>query len=181
MGKLQAGGVEKVSSQPEHFWVSFAARRLGLSSLSNDLVSELSRSSVKGISHNRMTDRRHVNANLMGTSGFNADTHKGEFAETRCKPPNHLVVRDGRPGIFVRLHGHARSPHGIAAYAGGDGAFVASDGALDECDVGFLDLAAGEHFSEGGVGAVVFGDDDEAAGVSVEAMNDAGAHLATGG
>ena len=51
---------------------------------------------------------------------------------------------------------------------------------MHECDVGLADLTRGKEFGERGVGGVVFGDDDEAAGVLVEAMNDAGAKVAAG-
>jgi hypothetical protein len=49
---------------------------------------------------------------------------------------------------------------------------------MEESDVGFGDLALGEHFAQLAVGAVVFGDEDEAAGVLVEAVDDAGAEVA---
>ena len=49
---------------------------------------------------------------------------------------------------------------------------------MEEGEVGLGDLAAGEHLAELAVGAVVFGDEDEAAGELVEAMDDAGAEVA---
>ena len=50
-----------------------------------------------------------------------------------------------------------------------------SKGPCDEGDVGFVDGALAEGFAEPGVGGVVFGDEDDAGGFLVEAMNDAGA------
>ena len=50
---------------------------------------------------------------------------------------------------------------------------------MDESDVGLGDLALGEHLAELAVGAVVFGDEDQAAGLLVEAMDDAGAEIAS--
>ncbi len=50
--------------------------------------------------------------------------------------------------------------------------------AVDESEVGFVDLAGGEHLAELSVGAVVFGNEDEAAGLLVEAVDDAGAEVA---
>ncbi len=77
------------------------------------------------------------------------------------------------------------------AAVGGDGHFcavpaVAGDGAVDragiftraavdERDVGFENLAVAELFGKGFVGLLVFGDDDQAGGVFVEAVNDADA------
>ena len=49
---------------------------------------------------------------------------------------------------------------------------------MDEGDVGFAHAAVGEHFAELAVGGVVFGDEDDAAGLLVEAMDDAGAQVA---
>jgi hypothetical protein len=50
--------------------------------------------------------------------------------------------------------------------------------ARDEAPVSLGDLALGEHFAELAVGAVVFGDEDEAAGLLVEAVDYAGAEVA---
>jgi hypothetical protein len=49
---------------------------------------------------------------------------------------------------------------------------------VEEGYVSLGDLALGEHLTEFAVRAVVFGDDDEAAGLFVEAMDDAGAEFA---
>ena len=47
--------------------------------------------------------------------------------------------------------------------------------AFDEGDVRLLDGASAEGFAEFGVGEIVFGDEDDAGGFFVEAMDDAGA------
>ena len=117
----------------------------------------------------------------MSPAGFNAHAHQREFAEARHEPPYYLVVRDCRAGIFVRLRGHARPSQGIAAHTGIDGASLPLQGSLDQRNVGLLHLPAGKHFAQGGVGAVVLGYNDQAAGVLVEAMHDAGAQVAAGG
>jgi hypothetical protein len=49
--------------------------------------------------------------------------------------------------------------------------------AVEKCEVGFGNLALREHFAELAVGTVVFGDEDEAAGLFVEAMDDAGTKI----
>src|SRR4029077_1599245 len=55
------------------------------------------------------------------------------------------------------------------------GAAIFSQEALHEGDVNLLDLALAEGFAELGVSGVIFGDEDDAGGVFIEAMNDAGA------
>lgn len=49
---------------------------------------------------------------------------------------------------------------------------------MDEGDVRFGDLAAGEHVAEFAVSAVILGHEDDAAGLLVEAMDDARAEVA---
>jgi hypothetical protein len=51
--------------------------------------------------------------------------------------------------------------------------------AVKEREVGFGYVALRKHFAELAVSAVVFGDEDEAAGLFVEAMDDPGAEVAT--
>jgi len=75
--------------------------------------------------------------------------------------------------------GHAGAADKVASNGEIDGGVVFFEVAVEESDVGFGDLAAGEHFAEFAVGAVVFGDEDEAAGEFVEAMDDSGAEVAT--
>ena len=74
--------------------------------------------------------------------------------------------------------GHAGAADEVAGDGEGDGGVVFFEVAVEEGDVGLGDLAAGEHLAELAVGAVVFGDEDEAAGLLVEAMDDAGAEVA---
>ena len=121
-----------------------------------------------------------MDADLMGAAGLDADTDQGELAESCVEAANDFVVRDGGAGIFGRARGHAGAAHRIAADCGGDGSLLALDGAMHECDVGLADLTAGKQFGERGMGGVVFGDDDEAAGVLVEPVHDAGTQVAAG-
>ena len=74
--------------------------------------------------------------------------------------------------------GHAGAADEVAGDREGDGGVIFFEVAVDEGEVGFGDLAAGEHLAELAVGAVVFGDEDEAAGLLVEAVDDAGAEVA---
>ena len=74
--------------------------------------------------------------------------------------------------------GHAGAADEVAGNGEIDGGVVFFEVAVEEGDVGLGDLAAGEHLAEFAVGAVVFGDEDEAAGELVEAVDDAGAQVA---
>ena len=52
---------------------------------------------------------------------------------------------------------------------------------MDEREIGLAHLATGKHLAESEMGGVVAGDDDEAAGLLVEAVDDAGTQWASGG
>lgn len=72
---------------------------------------------------------------------------------------------------------------GVGADGEVDGVGERFDPAVDEGEVAFVDAAVFELVAEFPVGLVLFGEDDAAGGVAVEAMNDAGAgeFLADGG
>jgi hypothetical protein len=77
--------------------------------------------------------------------------------------------------------GHTGTADEVAGDRKRDGGVVFLQVTMDESDVGLGHLALGEHLAELAVGAVVFGDEDEAAGLLVESMDDAGAEIAAGG
>src|SRR6185312_1770318 len=119
-----------------------------------------------------MPDRREMNANLVGAAGFNADGDEREFAEAGFHSLQDGVVGDGGAGSFLAAGGHAGAADCVAADGGVDGSLLLLERAMDEGDVGLANLAAGKHFAELEVGGVIAGDDDEAAGLLVEAVND---------
>ena len=121
-----------------------------------------------------------MDANLVGAAGFDADADERELAEACFEAPDDFVVRDGGARVLGRACGHAGAAHGVAADGGGDGSLLALDATVDKGDVGLADLARREELGELAVGGVVFGDDDEAAGVLVETVDDAGAKFAAG-
>ncbi len=176
----EPGGMEEIAIEPEALGLGIATRGAGGSSLCGNLISELRRGAVESIADDGMADGGHVDANLVGTARFDADADQGELAEARVEAANDFVVRDGGTGVFGRAGGHAGAAHRIAADGSGDGSLLALDCALHECDIGLADLTRGKKFGERGVGGVVFGDDDEAAGVLVEAMDNAGPEVAAG-
>src|SRR6266568_3668352 len=143
-------------------------------------LGEWSGCAVESVSDDGVADGRHVNANLMSASGLDAHLNEGEFAKTRTEAADDFVVRYGGPGIFSRARGHAGAAHRVTAQGCGDGAFLALDLSLHKGDIGLANLARRKKFTESGVRGVVFGDDDEAAGVFVEAVYDPGAEIASG-
>ncbi len=68
--------------------------------------------------------------------------------------------------------GHAGAADGVAADGCIDGARVLSRATLDQREIALAHLAAGEHRGEPGMGRIVLGDEDEAAGLLVQAMHD---------
>ena len=80
-------------------------------------------------------------------------------------------------GVGGAARGHSGATDEVAADGKVDGDVFASEAAVHEGDVGLLELSRGEHLAELTVGAVVLGDDDDPAGLLVEAMDDAGAKV----
>src|SRR5271157_502254 len=99
MRKLKPGGVEEIAAQPEPFRLGVAARSLGLRRLRGDLVGQLARCAVEAIPNDRMTQRCHVNANLMSAARLDTHMDEREFAEARCESFDYLVMGNGRAGI----------------------------------------------------------------------------------
>src|SRR5271165_23842 len=89
-------------------------------------------------------------------------------------------MRYGGAGSGVASGGHAGAADGIAGDRGVDGAVILLEVAVDERDVRLAHLAAGKHLAQLEMRGIVAGDDDEAAGLLVEAMNDARTQRAAG-
>ena len=145
-----------------------------------DLIGKLRRGAIECIPDNGVTDGGHVNANLMSTAGFNAYAHQGELAESGVEATHYFVMRDSGAGVVSGTRGHSGAANGVTTDGGIDRSLLSLDGAVHQCDVGLADLTRGKEIGERGVGGVVLGNDDEAAGVLVEAVDDAGAKVAAG-
>ena len=102
---------------------------------------------------------------------------QGELTVVGLQAALNQVMRDGFAAAAA-ASGHAGAADGVSADGGRDCALVVFGPAMDECDVGFLDLASCELRGHLAMGSVVFGDYDEAAGFFVEAVNDTGAQVA---
>ena len=128
-----------------------------------------------------MPNGRHVYSNLMGAASLNAYPHQRELAKAVLEPARHIVVRNRRPSIILRLCGHARPPHGIASHPGIDRTLLPLHLSLNQRNVGLFHLAAGKHLSQRRMGAVVFGHHDQAARIFIEPVNNSGAQVAARG
>ncbi len=133
--------------------------------------------SVEGVADDGVAEGLHVDADLVGAAGLDADLDEGEGTIGSSETFEDVDVGDGGASVGA-AGGHAGAADEVAGDGEVDGDVVFGEVAVDEGEVGLGDLAAGEHLAELAVGAVVFGDEDDAAGLLVEAMDDAGAEVA---
>ena len=124
-----------------------------------------------------MAERLQVDANLVGAAGLNADREQSEPAVGAFHALQHLPVRDGGAAAGA-ARGHAGAAHGVAADGQGDGAGVLRGPAVHQREVALAQAALAEHLAELAVREIVLGDDDEAAGLLVQPVDDAGAQIA---
>ncbi len=124
-----------------------------------------------------------MNANLVRAASFDAHLDQRELPiARRADALEHLDVGDSGTDAFALQRApcrHAGAADEIAADGKIDSDRVARDRAMDESEIGLLQLAAGEHLAQLAVGAVVLGNHDDAAGLLVEAMDDAGTKIAS--
>ena len=125
-----------------------------------------------------MSQGRHVHANLVGASGVDIERDQGKLAPGRIELPGNAVIGD-RFAAFGAAGGHAGAADGVAADDVLDRPFRFLQPAVNESDVLLLDLPGGELLAELAVGGIVLGDYQQATGAFVEAVDDAGAKLAT--
>jgi len=135
------------------------------------------RGSVEGVADNGVAERLHVDADLVGAAGFDADLDEGKSSIGGLDALEHSDVGEGGAAIGS-AGGHAGAADEVACDRKVDGDVVFGDIAVDESEVGLGDLALGEHVAKLAVGAVVLGYEDDAAGLLVEAVDDAGAEVA---
>src|SRR5579863_6134651 len=116
-----------------------------------------------------MSQRRHVDANLVGASSVDFYFDQSELAEDGIDAADDIVVRDGF-ATAGSARGHADAAHRIAADRRRNGSAIFLRPAMDESEVRLLDLALGELGGQLAVGVVTLRDHDEAAGFFVEAV-----------
>jgi hypothetical protein len=135
------------------------------------------RGAVEGVAYDGVAEGLGVDADLVGAAGFDADFDEGEGTVGATDAFEDVEVGDGGASVGAASR-HAGAAEEIAGDGEGDGGVVFFYVAVQEGEIGFRDLPLGEHLAELAMGAVVFGDEDEAAGLLVEAMDDAGAEIA---
>ena len=121
-----------------------------------------------------------VDTDLVRAASLDAYLDECKWAVKRVKAFEDSDVGDSRAGAGLdRAPGrHAGAAEKIAGNGKADSGVILRNVAVDECKVGLVDLAVGEHFAKLAVGGVVFGDEDEAGGLLIEAMHDAGPEVA---
>lgn len=128
---------------------------------------------VEGVAGDGVADVGEMDADLVGAAGADLDLEEGVMGK---------ALEDAVSGVSGaaggEAGGHAGAAEGVAGDGGVDGAGFEADGALDQGEVGFADFARGELVGEVAVSGVGAGDEEDAGGAFVEAVNDAGAEVA---
>lgn len=136
---------------------------------------------IGGIADDGVVDALEMDADLVGAAGDDLSFEVGGFGEGWASFDK-LRMTDGGVVFFnliVRKREFGFGTVGDAGFLGSfeersfDGAFFGGEVAFDQGEVGFFDLAVAKHVGEKSVGLIGFGDDDEAGGVFIEAMDDA--------
>ena len=130
------------------------------------------RCAIETIAGNGVANAGEVNADLMGAAGANTDFEKRKL----CQPPQDTIFGVSRAAL-VEAGGHAGAADRVAGNLRVDGTGFTGETSMDQGDVGFLHRSPGElrgQISMGGVGAR---DQKNAAGIAVQAMDDAGAFV----
>ena len=123
---------------------------------------------VDRVAQDRVANMGHVDADLVGAARFQAAADVGEPAQVL----QHLPV--GHGGAAVEHHSHFFSVAAAAADGGVHGAGKLPESARADGFVGPGQGVVGKLGGEEKMGRVVFGSDDQARGVPVDAVDDAG-------
>src|SRR5215467_527457 len=114
----------------------------------------------------------------MGAAGLDLQFEQRKFAVGRIETALNFVVSD-RFSTAARARGHAGTVDKVSADGSCNRPFFLLGPAVDQGDVGLLDLPAGELGCELAMGKIVFGHDDETARVLVQPMDNARPRFAT--
>ncbi len=126
---------------------------------------------VKRVAEDRMFEGGEVHTNLMRASGVELDFDERGGTKLLEDGPVGAGIA-GVCGFAGRPGGHSYAALGIAGDGKFDGAFCSGEFSLDEREIGFLNGTRAKGFGKFGVREIVFGDEDCAARIFVEAMND---------
>jgi hypothetical protein len=136
-------------------------------------VADFGGSAVEAVAYDGMADARQMHADLVGAAGAYADLKQREAVEA----PQHVIFAPGGAALG-ETGGHAHTLAGIAGNWFFDAAAILLHYAVDQGEISLLHLAIGELFGEAPMRDVVLGYQEDAAGVAVEAVNDAGPQFA---
>ena len=128
---------------------------------------------VHRVSQNGMPDMGHMHPDLVGAPGLQMTAHMGHARI----PGNDLPVSHGMAA--VRYYGHLFAIPPVTADGGVHRSAVLPEIARHQTFVGAGQGMVGKLRRQCQVGGIVFGSDDEPAGVPVDAVDDTGAFLST--
>ena len=118
MNEGKMGGVEEVAVQAEF-----------VASLATDDV----RGAVESVANDRMAERLHVDSDLVGAAGLDADLDESERSIGAGNALQDFDVGDGGANAFAgrAAGGHAGAANEVAADGEADGDVVLGEGAVD--------------------------------------------------
>ena len=124
---------------------------------------------INGIANQRVADMRHVNANLVSSSGFEPTFHQRSFA----KAFNCSEMRNGMFAFVVGQNRHFFAVYGRSADLGADRASRRGRDAADNRKIAPLDVMRSKQLGEPFVRCVAFGDDQQPGCILIDAVDDA--------
>ncbi|MCX5661689.1 MAG: hypothetical protein NTW19_18580 [Planctomycetota bacterium] len=129
---------------------------------------------VEDVAYDRMAQVGHVDADLVGAPGLELELDQGVAAVLLA----HAEERQGVPARGVVADAAGLADGGVLADGLVDRAAGEVEVAVDDGEVGLERRAVLELAGDAPVGLLALGDDDDAGGVLVEPVDDAGAELA---
>ena len=126
-------------------------------------------SAVEGVANHRVADAREMHANLMGAAGTNANPQIGKSFVAS----DYFVIGQGSASCG-NSGSHFCAMDGIAGDGRLNTAAIGFDGAVDNGEVDLLNGTAGELLREALMSGIGACDEEHAAGVAVEPVDDAG-------
>ena len=133
------------------------------------LAWKIGSAAVDTIAGNGVTDVPEMNPDLVGSSGFRTTLQQAETAGGFEDLPCCFGVARSVPGG----DGHFPALHRMATDRAGDNARIGTRPAAHDGEIGLLRGALGELPGEGSLGGIRFGDENAAAGVLVQPVDDA--------
>jgi hypothetical protein len=128
---------------------------------------------VETVAYHGLADAGEMYADLVCAAGADAYLKQREAIE----PPQHVIFAPGGAALG-QAGSHAHALAGIAGYRLFDAAAILLHFAVNQGEISLLHLAIGELFGEALMRGIVLGYQEHAAGVAVEAMNNAGPQFA---